>query len=63
MTKINTGGVKIKITKSPGQDTTIKINLSIVGRHVTGPFKIWIPDGEKYYRVTVEEMTEGKKDE
>ena len=61
MTKINTGGVECKITKKAGQDTTIKINLSSVGRHAIGPWELAVFDGAQTYLVTV--ALEGKKDE
>jgi hypothetical protein len=61
MTKINQGGVECKLTKKAGRDTTITINLSSVGRHAIGPWKIEIVDGALSYLVTV--VLEGKKDE
>jgi hypothetical protein len=61
MTKINQGGVKCEITKKAGQDTTITINLSSVGRHAQGPWQIEVFDGAQKYLVTV--ALEGEKDE
>jgi hypothetical protein len=61
MTEINQGGVKCKIAKKAGQDTTIKINLSSVGRHAQGRWEIAVFDGAQTYLVTV--AMEGKKDE
>lgn len=61
MTKIKQGGVKCKITKRAGQDTTITINLSSVGRHAQGPWEIAVFDRAQTYLITV--AVEGKKDE
>jgi hypothetical protein len=63
MTKINQGGVKCKITKKAGQDTTITINLSSIRRHLVSP--VWCistTDGEIWYRISVE-VGKGGKDE
>lgn len=60
MTKINQGGVKCMITKKAGQDTTLTINLSSVGRHAIGPWKIAVSDGAQTYLITV--ALEGRKE-
>jgi hypothetical protein len=53
--KINQGGVKCEITNKAGQDAIFTINLSSVGRHAIGPWKVTIMDGDgaQAYLVTV----------
>ena len=53
--KINQGGVKCKISNKTGKDAIFAINLSSVGRHSTGPWKVTILDGDgtQAYFITV----------
>jgi hypothetical protein len=60
--KINQGGVKCKITNKAGQDAIFTINLSSVGRHAIGPWKVAITDGVKTYLITVA-LAKGEGDE
>ena len=60
--KINQGGVKCNFTNKAGKDATITINLSSVGRHAIGPWKVATTDGAKTYLITVS-LAKGEYDD
>ena len=60
--KINQGGVKFKFTNKAGKDAIFTINLSSVGRHAIGPWKVATTDGAKTYLITVA-LAKGEDDE
>jgi hypothetical protein len=48
------GGIEIEAAKTPAQETTVKVNISRVGRHSIGPFRFTVYDGDQPYEITVE---------
>ena len=58
--KFQTGGVQAWIKKVK-QDIVIQINVSSVGRHSIGPWKVTVFDGDQAYLVSV--AATGGKDE
>jgi hypothetical protein len=53
-TRVSVGDIEIEVAKMPTQETTVKVNISRVGRHSIGPFRFTAYDGDQPYEITVE---------
>ena len=53
-TCVSMGGIEIEVVKMPAKETTVKVNISRVGRHSIGPFWFTVYDGDQPYEITVE---------
>jgi hypothetical protein len=53
-TCVSMGGIEIEVVKMPAKETTVKVNISRVGRHSIGPFRFTVYDGDQPYEITVE---------